>query len=159
MALGDRRLTMTMWARVVGAVLFGMLGAGLLPAADDAPKQGAKADDALVGTWKLVSATYEGQASNLPQVVTTVKHVTPAQFMWATYGKDGKVTRALGGTYTLKGDEYVEIPEYRLGATLDALKGKPQVFQWKVEGNKWYHTGKLSGGTSIEEVWQRVEKK
>jgi hypothetical protein len=79
--------------------------------------------------------------------------------MWAAYGADGKVTDALGGTYTLKGDEYVETPEYGVGDVLDQLKGKPQVFKWKIEGNKWYHTGKLSSGLTIEEVWERVEKK
>src|SRR5713101_10201562 len=51
----------------------------------------------LVGTWKMGSGD-----------VTTIKHVTPTQFMWATYDKDGKVTRAAGGSYTLKGDAYEE---------------------------------------------------
>jgi hypothetical protein len=30
---------------------------------------------------------------------------------------------------------------------------------WKLEGNKWYPNGKLSNGETIEEVWQRVERK
>jgi len=124
-----------------------------------ADKEETKTQNNIVGTWRLVSAKYGGQESKLPQVATMLKHVTPAQFMWAMYGKDGKVTRALGGTYTLKGDEYVEIPEYGVGSVLDLLKGKPQVFTCKVEGNKWYHTGKISDGTTIEEVWERVEKK
>ncbi|HKQ76982.1 MAG TPA: hypothetical protein VJ810_25025 [Blastocatellia bacterium] len=39
------------------------------------------------------------------------------------------------------------------------LKGKPQMFECKVEGNKWRHNGALSNGLTIEEVWERVEKK
>ena len=66
---------------------------------------------------------------------------------------------SLGGAYTLKGDEYVETPEYGLGSDLDLLKGKPQAFKWRIEGNKWHHTGKLSDGLTIEEVWERVEMK
>jgi hypothetical protein len=31
--------------------------------------------------------------------------------------------------------------------------------QWKVEENKWYHTGKLSTGLTIENAWERVKKK
>ena len=44
--------------------------------------------DGLVGTWKLVSATYGGQISELPDTITTVKHVTPTQFMWVSYDED-----------------------------------------------------------------------
>jgi hypothetical protein len=123
-----------------------------------ADKEEAKAENKLVGTWRVVSAKHDGKEAELPAGSMHLKHVTPTHFMWAWYYEGGKVTAALGGTYTLKGDEYVEIPEYGVGAFLDALKGKPQVFQCKVEGNRWYHNGKLSGGTTIEEVWERVEK-
>ena len=77
--------------------------------------------------------------------------------MWAIFDKEGKVAATLGGSYTLKGHDYVELPEYGLGN--DQLRGKPQPFTWKIEGNKWYHTVKLSSGLTIEEVWERVEKK
>jgi hypothetical protein len=39
------------------------------------------------------------------------------------------------------------------------IKGKAQTFKWKVEGNRWHHTGKLDKGPTIDEVWERVEKK
>jgi hypothetical protein len=125
-----------------------------------APREAASTHNKLVGTWKVVSAKYGGKEVKRPKGFTHLKHVTPTQFMWAIYGEDGKVVAALGGIYTLKGDEYVETPEYGVGeGLLDQLKGKAQVFKWKVEGNKWYHTGKLSSGLTIEEVWERVEKK
>jgi len=125
----------------------------------DEPKKGATADNKLVGTWKVISARYGGKDVNRPVGYTNLKHVTPAQFMWAIYDGEGKVEAALGGSYTLKGDDYVEMPEYGLGSVLDQLKGKPQPFTWKVDGNEWHHTGKLSSGLTIEEVWERVEKK
>jgi hypothetical protein len=124
----------------------------------DEPKKEATSNK-LVGTWKCVSAKYDGKEVERPAGYTQLKHVTPTQFMWAFYDGEGKVLAALGGSYTLKGGDYVETPEYGLGDTLDQLKGKPQEFKWKVEGNKWHHTGKLSSGTTIEEVWERVEKK
>jgi len=119
----------------------------------------AKSDNKLVGTWKLVSGNYGGQASTPPEGVTTLKHVTPTQFMWASYEKDGKITRAAGGGYTIKGDAYEETPEYGMGEDFNLIKGKPQTFKWKIEGNKWYHNGKLSNGLTIDEVWERLEKK
>jgi hypothetical protein len=123
------------------------------------PRKGATADNPLIGTWKCISAKYGGQEVKRPEGYTQLKHVTPTQFMWAIYGADGKVAAGLGGSYTLQGDRYVETPEYGIGGVLEQLKGKPQEFTWKVEGNKWYHTGKLSSGLTIEEVWERVEKK
>jgi len=123
------------------------------------PKGETKSGNKLVGTWKLVSAKYGGQEYKLPEGVTTVKHVTPTQFMWATYDKDGNVTRAAGGDYTLKGEVYVETPEYGFSSDFDLIKAKAQKFKWKVEGKKWYHNGELSNGMTIEEVWERVEKK
>jgi hypothetical protein len=123
------------------------------------PKAEAKADCPLVGTWKLVSAKYGGEASKLPTESTTLKHVTPTQFTWLSYDKDGKVSRAAGGSYTVKGDVYEETPEYGISSDFDLIKGKAHAFTWKVEGGKWYHTGKLSSGLTIEEVWERVERK
>jgi hypothetical protein len=123
------------------------------------PKGDAKSDNQLVGTWKLISAKYGGQEVKFPEGTTMIKHVTPTQFMWANYDKDGKVTRAAGGGYTLKGEVYEETPEYGISNDFDLIKGKAQTFKWKVEGNKWHHDGKLSSGLTIEEVWERVEKK
>ncbi len=118
-----------------------------------------KAENKLVGSWKLVSAKYGGEDHKFPEGNTTLKHVTPTQFMWATYDGDGKVTRAAGGGYTMKGDAYEETPEYGISADFDTIKGKAHTFKWKVDGNKWRHDGKLNNGLTIEEVWERVEKK
>jgi len=117
-----------------------------------------KAENKLVGTWKQVSAIYDGREYK-PEGATTLKHVTPTQFMWASYDKDGVIARAAGGRYTIKGDVYEEVPEYGISSDFDIIKGKAQTFTWKVEGNKWFHTGKLSNGLTIDELWERVEAK
>ena len=140
------------------AVIF-VLAVSSTPVRSEEAKGDAKSENKLVGTWKLVSAKYGGQEVQRPEGLTQLKHVTPTQFMWAVYDTEGRVSSALGGSYTLKGDNYVETPEYGVGDVVDQLKGKPQEFTWKIEGNKWYHNGKLSSGLTIEEVWERVEKK
>lgn len=140
------------------AVMIALAATGAAAMGDE-PKAETATDNKLVGTWKCVSTKYGGEEVQRPDGYTHLKHVTPTQFMWAIYDGEGRVGAALGGSYTLKGDEYVETPEYGLGGVLDQLKGKPQSFTWKVEGNRWYHNGKLSSGLTIEEVWERVEKK
>jgi hypothetical protein len=146
---------MTVQFALVAAVAFMAASS----AADEPKKAEPKAENKLVGTWKLVSAKHDGKEANLPEELTMLKHVTPVQFMWALHDKDGKVVASLGGPCILKGDKYEETPEYGVGDVLESLKGKAQSFTWRVEGNKWYHTGKLSSGTAIEEVWERVQKK
>jgi hypothetical protein len=140
------------------AMIFTLAVAGPAVRAGDA-KGDPKSENKLIGTWKLVSAKYGGQEFQFEEGVTTVKHVTTSQFMWASYDKNGKVTRSAGGDSALKGELYEETPLYGIGNDFDVIKGKPQTFKWKVEGNKWYHNGKLSNGTTIEEVWERVERK
>jgi len=75
----------------------------------DEPKAEAKAGNTVVGTWKLAFAKYGGVERNFSGWGTTLKHVTPAQFIWVTYNEDGKVTRAAGGAYTLKDDVYEKV--------------------------------------------------
>ncbi len=101
-------------------------------------RSAAKAHNQLVGTWRTVSAKYGGKDVKRPDGFTAIKYATPSQFMWAWCDKDGKVMAALGGSYTLKGNDYVEMPQYGTEAVLRELQAKPQEFTWKVEGNKWY---------------------
>ena len=79
--------------------------------------------------------------------------------MWVSYGPDGVVIRTGGGSYTLNGDSYQETPEYGFGNDFNVVKSKPQTFTCRVDGNKWYHSGALSNGLPIAEVWERVEPK
>src|SRR5437879_6597293 len=145
--------------RVVFLAVAVSFGVAATHAVAEEPKSEAKADNKLVGTWKLVSAKYSGTEAKFPVRTTMVKHVTLTQFMWATYNQDGKVTRAAGGRYTLQGEDYAETPEYGIGSDFDMIKGKAHTFKWKIDGNKWHHNGKLSNGVTIEEVWERVQKK
>jgi hypothetical protein len=123
------------------------------------PTGGTRDDQKLVGTWKLVSAKWGGQERKFDGI-TVLKHVTPAQFMWVRYDKDGTVKHAMGGGYTLKGEDYAETTDYGTASgDFTAMRGKAHTFRVKVDGNKLHQTGKLDGGLTIEEVWERVEKK
>ena len=113
-----RRTEIVLFSVFVGLALSATRALG------DEPKGGAELQNKLIGTWKLVSAKYGGEGYTFPEATTHIKHITPTQFMWATYDQDGKVTRAAGGGYTLKDDVYEETPEYGLGPDFDLIKGK-----------------------------------
>ena len=114
----------------------------------------------LVGTWKIVSAKHGGVANDLPTRYTILKHVTPTHFMWVWIEPSmGEVVMASGGTYSLTADTYTENPSYGLGRVFRNNRGSRNPLNWRVEGNKWYHSGQLANGTKIEEVWERVENK
>jgi hypothetical protein len=136
-----------------------VLALGAQGAIADEPAQATKLQDKIIGTWKLISAKYGGEDVKFTEGSTTLKHVTPAHFTWLTYEQDGKMVRCAGGGYTLKGEEYVETPEYGMSQDFETIKGKAQTFKCSIEGNKWHHDGKLSNGLTIEEVWERVERK
>lgn len=113
----------------------------------------------LIGTWRLISSKYGGQEFQLSTDLSIVKHVTPEQFMWARYDKQGVVVYAAGGAYSIKDGEYVETPEYGMGEDIESIKGKSHTFNSKIEGKRWLHNDKLDSGLTIDEVWERVEKK
>ena len=152
------QISVAVLVSLVAVAAFTSFTSGRSTAAD--PKKAeASADNKLVGTWKMVKAKYGGKEYNIPEGTTEFKHVTPAHFMLAAIDKDGTVRAAIGGPYTLKGERYVETPEYGLSEVFTNIKGKPQSFECKVQGNKWYHNGTVSSGLTIEEVWERVEPK
>src|SRR5262249_21995020 len=127
--------------------------------ADEPKKAEAMTENKLVGTWKQVKAKFGGKEAKFPEGNTQLKHITPTHFTFVEYDKDGKFIDAFGGPYKLNGEKYEETIEYGVGGVFNMLKGKPQSFECKVEGAKWYHNGTLSNGLTIEEVWERLEPK
>lgn len=122
----------------------------------DAQRDEARPANELLGTWKQVSGKFNGQDFQPPEGTTLIKHVTPAGFMFVDVDKDGQIRDAAGGSYTVIGDTYFETPTYATG-DFHGLKGKTQRFTWRVEGNRWFHSGTLTSGLTIEEVWERVD--
>ncbi len=114
----------------------------------------------LVGTWKLVSAKYNGQESDVTKSGVTLKHITPGNYMWLTYDAETKeITRAGGGTCTIEGEKYAETGQYGLGPDFQATRDKTHAFTMKLDGDTVHQNGALADGLKIEEVWERVKGK
>ena len=119
----------------------------------------APAASELIGTWELVSAKYgnDTEFSDAPKNQTARKFITPTHFIWARYDPKTKtISNSMGGTYTLKDGDYIEMPEFAFEG-MEPFIGKEQKFTLKIEGDKWIQAGVLSNGNKIEEIWRRVK--
>ena len=126
---------------------------------------GESADDKssgcpLQGAWQLVAGKY-GDATefqDVPPEQVMIKLVTDTHFTWVRFDSETKeVSHAAGGRCTVSGDKYTEHIEYGIGPVMQ-LKGEKQTFTWKLEGERWHHSGTLSNGVRIEEIFERVKK-
>lgn len=112
-----------------------------------------------LGAWQLVSYKYGDSTkwSDAPVDQRRIKLITEGHFTWVAYeAATGKVQSMAGGTFTLKDGAYTESIEYA-GEGMTDYFGKKQSFTIRVEGDKLHQSGKLSDGTKVEEVWQRVK--
>ena len=126
------------------------------PAPADDPRPADK--DKLVGTWRLISSSYNGRDFSFPEGVTVVKHVTPTHFATFIYDEDGKISRAARGRYELDGDTYKETPEYGTSQNFGEIRSKVQSFRCRLDGDIWHHEGELSSGLRLHETYQRAKK-
>jgi hypothetical protein len=109
----------------------------------------------------MISFKYGGgdKFNDVPPTRVHLKHITSTHFTWLQHdAKSRQISRGGGGTYTVKGNEYIEQVEYGIGGDIKPMIGHADHFTWRVEGNKWYHRGKLSIGLEIEEIWERVQQ-
>lgn len=107
----------------------------------------------IAGTWKMTSQTGkdpEGKPFNTNMTkIKQYKIITPTHWMFVNYNTDSLKGGGEGGTYTLKGNKYVE-----------ALDWAKTDFTVKVAGDKFHMDGFLiyPDGKKYElhEVYQRV---
>jgi len=112
----------------------------------------------LEGTWELVSYKYvEGAPfKDVIKDQRVIKLMTGSHFVWVSYDlRKKKPTSVGGGRYSLEGDTYTEELDFADKRAED-LVGKRQLFKAKIEGDVWLHSGALSSGLKIEEIWRRV---
>jgi hypothetical protein len=142
--------------RMVGSLVLLVLGV----VAFAAPRELENKSD-LVGTWRLVSATYSGSGDRfdyVPDKLVHLKQITPTHFTVVTYEAESrKVTIVGGGPYSVEDRGYREKIEYAVGGSLPNLLGKQQSFSLRLEGDRWRLSGKLTDGPMIDELWERVK--
>lgn len=130
-----------------------------MDAAENKASNTSPASPTLAGTWEMVSVKY-GDATEFtetPKDLRATKFITPTHFIWVHVDpKTKKISNSMGGTYSFRDGQYIETPEFAFEG-MEAYIGKAQKFTAKIEGDKWIHSGVLSDGMKLEEIWQRVK--
>ena len=132
--------------RVVPAVL-------LLLCLTSCQTTSSSARDPLAGAWELVSGhatTTDGKVLDYIGAKAQ-KVLSDGHFAFVTVAPTGTVA-AGSGTYTISGSTYTEVVTNTAGHPATGT----YTFTWRVEGDKWYHTGSSASGTKYEEVWRRL---
>ncbi len=108
----------------------------------------------LVGTWVLVGTP--DSIGEVPESGGRLKFFTGRHWCVTEADPDtGKVVRHFGGTYTLRGDTYVETVKYG-AAGVDPAAQQVFRFRVKVEGDTYTQTA-LNGDNPFTEVWKRAK--
>lgn len=146
------------FSRLLFVVVLGLVGGFSMDAAEP------KADDSLVGTWKLVSVRNGGY----PDLFTyanrqTLKHVTATHCTTVSYHKDGTVFSLTGGVYAREKGRYTERidhgiePSFTVVAAAKSFTGKREhTYEYTFSDDVLYLTIQHKDGIKRDEVWQRV---
>ena len=146
--------------RIIRATVIGLLALTpavalvVLHAADKTPVAAAPSELAkdIIGTWILVGKP--GEVGEAPEAGGRLKFITGRH--WTVTQADPKTGQTIfhhGGTYTLKGNEYIETVEYANESTTNLI-GEAFKFTVKVEGDTLTQTGI---GNPWNEIWKRAK--
>jgi hypothetical protein len=126
----------------------------------------------ILGSWSLLQYKYGADAdyNDVPEFMYYVKNITTSHFSWCSYNpEDGDVIGAGGGTYTLKGKDYIESTDFWYPSGT-SIPGTKTTFTYTLKGNMWTISGYIKNvelnpstgemvpidSTFISEVWQRI---
>jgi hypothetical protein len=127
--------------------------------AGQAVAQDVHAANPLLGTWELVKSRDANAAdyTDVPKQHRQLALYTPTYFSVVGYDTATKKSdRALGGRYTVSGEDYAEIIEFP-AIRGKAVTGNTNLFKVRLEGDRFTKVGTLSSGQKLNEVWQKVK--
>ena len=108
----------------------------------------------IVGAWEMVSGEVNGQ----PEGGKSIKMISAHHFMFVQYDPKTMKTQAAGsGTYTLKGNSYVEHLEFIDVGGTQGLVGTEAKFTVKVDKDSLTQEGMIAGKFANKETYKRLD--
>jgi hypothetical protein len=140
------------------SVVLSLIAVSVLVVAAQNPSSAGVKSSPLVGTWELMSEKWNDatEFTSPPAERKHLKFITPTHWIWVWVDPDKKISNSMGGTYTHEGDSYIETVQFAFPG-MEAYVGKDQKFVAKLTGDTWNHSGVLSEGQKLEEIWKRVK--
>ncbi len=85
----------------------------------------------LQGSWQISLRPGASKAARM------IKHVTPTHWTWVAFDSENKqVAASAGGTWSLRGGEYVENCEFTTD-NFPQARGNTYPFRYQVDGDRW----------------------
>lgn len=113
----------------------------------------------LVGSWRIVSASFGGVPSELHRNSITIKHITPVHVIWIGYQPDDRrIFRSAGGSWKVVDGKYIETLRYGLDEKFrQNTFGKDFAFDCRFEGDLWIQSATGADRAEMIETWQRIK--
>jgi len=113
----------------------------------------------LIGSWRIVSASFGGVPSELHRTSITIKHITPVHLIWIGYQpEDRRIFRSAGGSWKVLDGKYIETMRYGLDPQFKQnIFGKDFAFDCRFDGDLWIQSATLPDGSEMIETWQRIQ--
>jgi hypothetical protein len=116
----------------------------------------AHSADPLAGAWQFVSGRYTQPDGTVEEasapVLRSLKVLNASHFVYLTSRDDGTFVRSAAGSYRISGATYAEKID---ASSAEIMRGKTYSFEWRIDGDLWYHSG-IKDGVRLEEVWRRL---
>jgi hypothetical protein len=113
----------------------------------------------LTGAWRFGARVDEdGKVGERrqPGPRQTLKILSGSRFQWAAFNYETKEFSGTGGgTYTATDGKYME--NIQFFSRDNSRVGQSLTFQFKREGNDWFHQGQSSTGKPLHEVWEKIQ--
>ncbi|MBX2962872.1 MAG: hypothetical protein KF687_10195 [Cyclobacteriaceae bacterium] len=123
-------------------------------------KRVAETPTQLNGAWRFGARVNDdgvaGERRGGASPRQTLKILSGNHFQWAAFNYETKQFMGTGGgTYKLEDGKYTET--IRFFSRDNSRAGMSLTFDYRLEGNDWYHKGKGTTGNPVSEVWERIE--
>jgi arylsulfatase A len=113
----------------------------------------------LVGSWKMVGATLNGQPSEVHYSAATIKHITPTQFIWLSYSPtDRRMFRSAGGSWEVIDGKLIETARYGMSENFrERGFGHPTEIRCYFNDDQLTQYMVFGGDTVLVESWVRMQ--
>lgn len=120
-------------------------------------QQQDSSNNKLIGTWVLAAFQYtlpDTVISGNSKIFNSLKIFSSSHFVYIAKSLPNHAfNRAGGGRYQLNDDQLTEVMDF---SSLSNMLGKSFQYKIKVEGDTYYHSGKIND-IFVEEIWKKLE--